>query len=50
MAHYHVERNHHGMGNRLLKPITTAPSLSQGSVNQRQRLGGILNYYHREAA
>jgi putative transposase len=50
MAHYHVERNHQGLGNRLLKPITTAPSLRQGSVNQRQRLGGMLNYYYREAA
>ncbi|MHB1943018.1 MAG: hypothetical protein ACYCP0_08180 [Acidiferrobacteraceae bacterium] len=50
MAHYHAERNHQGMGNRLLKPVTTAPSLRQGSVNQRQRLGGMLNYYYREAA
>ena len=50
MAHYHAERNHQGMGNRLLKPIITAPSLRQGPVNQRQRLGGLLNYYYREAA
>ncbi len=34
MAHYHAERNHQGAGNRLLKPITTARSLHQGSVNQ----------------
>lgn len=24
MTHYHAERNHQGMGNRLLKPITAA--------------------------
>jgi len=50
MAHYHTERNHQGMTNRLLKPITTAPSLRPGPVDQRQRLGGMLNYYYREAA
>lgn len=49
LAHYHAERNHQGMGNRLLKPIDY-PSRRQGSVNQRQRLGGMLNYYYREAA
>ncbi|MHB8387207.1 integrase core domain-containing protein [Metallibacterium sp.] len=50
MAHYHVERNHQGMGNRLLKPVTAAPPRPQGSVSQRQRLGGMLNYYYRKAA
>jgi putative transposase len=50
MTHYHAERNHQGMGNRLLKPITTTSSVRHGSVNQRPRLGGMLNYYYREAA
>ncbi len=49
MAHYHAERNHQGLQNRLLSPLTN-PSLRQGPVNQRQRLGGMLNYYYREAA
>ncbi len=49
MAHYHIERNHQGIGNRLLKPMSAVPT-SRGSVKQHQRLGGMLNYYYREAA
>ncbi len=49
MIHYHTERNHQGVGNRLLKPISTA-ALPRGSIKQRERLGGMLNYYYREAA
>ncbi len=48
MAHYHTERNHQGLGNRLLQPgPITDPS---HAVQRRQRLGGMLNYYHRAAA
>jgi putative transposase len=48
MAHYHTERNHQGLGNRLLQPgPIIAPSQP---VRRRQRLGGMLNYYHRAAA
>jgi putative transposase len=49
MAHYHAERNHQGLANRLLRPAPVAVLPSQ-SVRRRQRLGGMLNYYHREAA
>jgi len=49
MAHYHTERNHQGLGNRLLQP-DPATGLSHHSVHRRQRLGGMLNYYHRSAA
>lgn len=49
MAHYHLERNHQGLGNRLLQPVSAAPLL-RGPIKQRQRLGGMLNYYYREAA
>lgn len=49
MAHYHVERNHQGLGNQLLKPLSAA-ALSRGAIKQRKRLGGMLNYYYREAA
>jgi transposase InsO family protein len=49
MAHYHTERNHQGLGNRLLQPAP-ATRLSSHSVLRRQRLGGMLNYYHRAAA
>lgn len=47
MAHYHAERNHQGLENRLLRP-TPVITLSQ-PVRQRQRLGGMLNYYFRAA-
>ena len=42
MAHYHTERNHQGMGNHLLKPITVAPPLCRDTVHRRERLGGML--------
>lgn len=48
MAHYHCERNHQGLSNRLLRPTPiVAPSQP---VHRSQRLGGMLNYYHRAAA
>jgi transposase InsO family protein len=48
LAHYHAERNHQGLANQLLRPTPiTAPSQP---VQRRQRLGGMLNYYHRAAA
>lgn len=48
MAHYQTERNHQGLENRLVQPgPTIAPSRL---VHRRQRLGGMLNYYHRAAA
>ena len=45
---YHLERNHQGLGNRLIVPIT--PCDEGGTVECRQRLGGLLNYYYRQAA
>jgi putative transposase len=47
--HYHVERNHQGPGNALIVPIKTTDDAT-GHVQCRQRLGGLLNYYYREAA
>jgi hypothetical protein len=51
VTHYHEERNHQGKGNVLLLPLNrpSAPS-SDRSVRCRERLGGLLKYYHREAA
>jgi hypothetical protein len=46
---YHVERNHQGIGNRLITPIATMPATT-GTLRRRDRLGGMLNYYYREAA
>ena len=48
VAHYHQERNHQGLGNRLIAPATCL-SEHGGPIRRRQRLGGMLNYYHRAA-
>ena len=49
LAHYHRERNHQGLDNRLLFPGPTATDLA-APIKRRQRLGGMLNYYYRQAA
>jgi hypothetical protein len=49
MAHYHEERNHQGLENRLLRPLCAVRE-PHAPVKRRQRLGGMLSYYHREAA
>jgi putative transposase len=49
VAHYHLERNHQGLGNRLIVPMDTKAETT-GVVERRQRLGGLLNYYYRKAA
>lgn len=49
VSHYHTERNHQGLTNRLISP--EAGHLGNtGAVQRRQRLGGMLNYYYRAAA
>ena len=49
MEHYHAERNHQGLGNRLVRGHATAVDLN-GTVQRRRRLGGMLNFYYRKAA
>ena len=49
MAHYHSERNHQGLANRLICPEADHGS-GEGEVQRRERLGGLLNYYYRQAA
>jgi transposase InsO family protein len=49
VAHYHHERNHQGLDNRLVIEATTISSAA-GPVRKRERIGGLLNYYYREAA
>jgi transposase InsO family protein len=51
IPHDHEERNHQGKGNQLLFPRAAIPvSSHQGIVQCQPRLGGLLKYYHREAA
>jgi transposase InsO family protein len=47
--YYLRERNHQGVDNQLLEPTNVVP-FSTGRVQRRERLGGMPNYYHREAA
>jgi putative transposase len=49
VEHYHAERNHQGKGNVLLFPRATN-ARRDGPLQCRERLGGLLRYYHREAA
>ena len=49
-AHYHFERNHQGMNNQRLHTAANDDLYQSGSVTKRTRLGGVLNYYYREAA
>jgi hypothetical protein len=49
VEHYHQERNHQDLANRLIGP--EASHLAKAGVVQwRQRLGDMLNYYYRAAA
>ena len=45
LEHYHAERNHQGIGNELIDgEVSTV-----GEITSRERLGGLLRYYHRAA-
>ena len=46
--HYHRERNHQGLENNIIDP--DFGSVEAGEVNCRERLGGLLRYYYRDAA
>ena len=49
VEHYHLERHHQGLGGELLVADDEV-GVGDGPVVRRQRLGGILSFYHREAA
>jgi putative transposase len=46
--HYHVERNHQGLGNELIDDQRCTTNMS-GDIKRRERMGGVLNYYRRAA-
>ena len=49
LEYYHRERNHQGLAGKIVDPGAEI-GLSEGKVRRRERLGGMLNYYYREAA
>ena len=50
LAHYHHERNHQGKEHVLLFPSSGYGHKGVGLVQCRERLGGLLKYYDRDAA
>ena len=51
VRHYHDERNHQGKDNVILFPAAADRlGSSSGKIRTRERLGGLLKFYHREAA
>jgi len=48
VEHYHAERNHQGIGNRLIDSVGDDARCG-GSIDCRERLRGLLRYYCRAA-
>ncbi len=48
-AHYHTECNHQGIENSIIAPGEEV-GRTRGEIQCHDRLGGMLRYYHREAA
>ena len=48
LEHYHAERPHQGLDGAIIEPAND--NAGERRVIRRQRLGGLLSYYHREAA
>ncbi len=49
LAHYHEERNHQGLENKIIDPGNGVGQIA-GTIECRERLGGMLRYFHRNAA
>jgi len=51
VEHYMTERFHQGIGGQLIRNVdATNDNGADGNVACRSRLGGLLNFYYREAA
>ena len=48
VLHYHRERHHQGLGNRLIL-VDNCGEMKPGRDQRQQRLGGLLKYYSRAA-
>ena len=49
LVHYHTERNHQGLESQIIRP-EFEENRGTGEGTSRRHLGGMLNYYHRQAA
>jgi hypothetical protein len=51
MIHYHAERPHQGIGNVIPIPAdNTSPEQVESGIECRERLAGLLRFYHRKTA
>ena len=50
VAHHHTERPHQGKGNVILFPADCTQKGTERPIVCRERLGGLLKFYDREAA
>ncbi len=53
LIYYNRERNHQGLNSRIIEPgkESACPEPVEGEkIRHRERLGGMLNYYYRDAA
>jgi len=48
IEHFHQERNHQGLDNLIPFPNGPQVQAESGLIVKSERLGGLLNYYHRE--
>jgi hypothetical protein len=48
MEHYHQERCHQGLGNVIPFPARQEANDHEGPIECRERLGGMLKFYHRK--
>ncbi len=49
VEHYHTERNHQGLDNRIIYTDSRTDN-PYGEIRPRERLGGMLKFYYRQAA
>jgi hypothetical protein len=49
VEHYHAERNHQGLDNELIAAAADYAG-GEGPIKCRERQGGVLKFYYREAA
>ena len=50
VSHYHEERHHQGLGGNLIVGADDNAGRTGGEVQCRERLGGMLRFYYRDAA
>ena len=49
LVHYHEQRNHQSLDNSIIMPGDEV-GRTEGEIECRESLGGMLNYYYRKAA